>query len=87
MLWWGRGRRESRLRRLVFSARARCSCGAGLAYERGTALPVWDCSAIILGDALAWGESSAARHSNPCTYFEIVSERAAAAHGASTRPE
>lgn len=74
------------LGRLVFAAKARCECGAGFAYDKRAAQPVWDCSAILLGDALLLGESAAARHSTPCEYYEVVSERAPAAHGASTRP-
>ena len=78
--------RRAHLRRLVFSAKERCSCGAGFAYLRWKSSRVWDCSAILLGDALLEGESSTCHHSAPCTYFEIVSERQPAAHGHTTRP-
>jgi hypothetical protein len=74
------------MRRLVFSAKERCSCGAGFAYVRGKSMRVWDCSSILLGDALLEGESGVCHHSPPCTYFEIVSERQPAAHGLTTRP-
>ncbi|MCS0498558.1 hypothetical protein [Protaetiibacter mangrovi] len=84
--WWRRRRQESLRRRLVYSAKSRCACGAGFAYDKRTSHTVWDCSAIILGDALLGGEASAAVHSNPCTYFEMLSERHPAAQGATTRP-
>jgi hypothetical protein len=86
MRWLGRPR-EKLLRRLVFSARDRCDCGAGLAYDRRSGHPVWDCSAILLGDALlAAGERGVVDHRTPCSYYEILSERNPAADGASTRP-
>jgi len=86
MKWLGRPR-EKVLRRLVFSAKERCDCGAGLAYVRGTGQPIWDCSAILLGDALLTaGERGVANHRTPCAYYEIVSERNRAADGATTRP-
>lgn len=86
MRWLGRPR-EKLLRRLVFSAKERCECGAGLAYERHANPLVWDCSAILLGDALLEaGERGVAHHRLPCAYFEVVSERSPAVDGATTRP-
>lgn len=86
MKWLGRPR-EKLLRRLVFSARERCECGAGLAYERRANPLVWDCSAILLGDALLEaGERGVAHHRPPCGYFDVVSERSPIARGATTRP-
>ena len=86
MKWFGQPR-EKLLRRLVFSAKERCYCGAGLAYVRGAGQPIWDCSAILLGDALlVAGERGVANHRSPCGYYEIVSERNRAADGATTRP-
>jgi hypothetical protein len=84
--WMLRRRRRSLRRRLVYAAKARCDCGAGFAYDRRARDHVWDCSAILLGDALLAGERSALIHSTPCAYFELVSERQPAAHGATTRP-
>lgn len=86
--WWRRRRREALARRLVYSARERCACGAGFAYDsRNLRRADWDCSAIILGDALfSAGERGAVDHSAPCQYFDLVSERQPAAMGASTRP-
>ena len=86
MKWLGKPR-EKLLKRLVFSANERCECGAGLAYLRGASVPVWDCSAILLGDALlSDGERGTVDHRIPCAYFEIQSERSRAADGATTRP-
>lgn len=86
MKWVGRPR-EKLLRRLVFSATERCDCGAGLAYVRRAGQPVWDCSAILLGDALLTsGERGVALHREPCGYYDIVSEKSRAADGATTRP-
>lgn len=84
--WWRPGRREALLRRLVFSAKERCACGAGFAYDKRASHPVWDCSAILLGDALLAGESGACTHSRPCEYFEMLSEKHPVAQGATTRP-
>ncbi len=86
MKWLGRPR-EKVLRRLVFSAKERCECGAGLAYVRSAGTPIWDCSAILLGDALlVAGERGTIAHRTPCSFYEIVSERSRAADGATTRP-
>ena len=84
--WIGQPR-EKLLRRLVFSAKERCECGAGLAYVRRAGQPIWDCSAILLGDALfVAGERGVANHRTPCGFYEIVSERSRTADGATTRP-
>ncbi len=84
--WVGKSR-EKLLRRLVFSAKERCECGAGLAYDSRAGQPIWDCSAILLGDALlAHGERGVADHRIPCAYYDVVSERSRAAHGETTRP-
>jgi hypothetical protein len=84
--WSVRRKREALRRRLVYAAKARCDCGAGFAYDPRARNTVWDCSAILLGDALLAGERSALIHSTPCAYFELVSERQPAAHGMTTRP-
>ena len=86
MKWVGKPR-EKLMRRLVFSAKERCECGAGLAYDRRAGQPIWDCSSILLGDALLIaGERGAIGHRTPCGYYEIISERHPAAAGSSTRP-
>jgi hypothetical protein len=85
--WLWRRRRESQRRRLVYSAKARCDCGAGFAYDKRARHIIWDCSAILLGDAMFLsGERGVAAHSTPCSYFELVSERHPAAQGLTTRP-
>jgi hypothetical protein len=82
-----RRRHESLRSRLIYSAKARCECGAGFAYDRRSRYITWDCSAILLGDAmLLSGERGVAAHSTPCSYYELVSERHPAAQGATTRP-
>lgn len=84
--WTGKSR-DKLMRLLVFSAKERCECGAGLAYNRRASQPVWDCSAILLGDALLEaGERGVANHRLPCSYYEVVSERNRAADGETTRP-
>jgi hypothetical protein len=84
--WIGKPR-EKLLRRLVFSAKERCECGAGLAYDRKASHPVWDCSAILLGDALLEaGERGVANHRSQCAFYDVMSERNRAADGATTRP-
>jgi hypothetical protein len=84
--WLGQPR-EKLLRSLVFSAKERCECGAGLAYDRHAATPVWDCSAILLGDAmLEAGERGTIGHSVPRPFSDVLSERNRAADGATTRP-
>jgi hypothetical protein len=80
------------LSRLVFAARDRCNCGAGMAYD-----PVgpgvgpfvsplngyWQCSAQILGTA---DESIAHTPNLPFAFYEILSENQPSANGATTRP-
>ena len=86
--WRQKRQRESLKRRLVYSAKERCDCGAGFAYDPRSNPIKWDCSAILLGDALlAHGERGVADHRTPCGYYEVVSEKNRAAHGATTRPE
>lgn len=85
--------------RLVYAAHSRCPCGAGLAYDpagevgkledspfRGP--DCWDCSAILLGTAVARGEPGSAQHTDklPFAFYEIKSENQPSAGGATTRP-
>lgn len=79
-----------KLGKLVFAATARCACGAGLAYERG-ADPFkgyWDCSAILLGEAIPTGEPGSVQHTAklPFIFWEIKGEGQPSADGATTRP-
>jgi hypothetical protein len=78
--------------RLVYSATARCPCGAGLAYDpayedessvfRGPLSGHWDCSAILLGTA-----DPAVQHTDqlPFAFYEIKTEGQPSACGATTR--
>lgn len=81
--------REALFRRLVYSAMARCECGAGLAYEPGNVHGYWDCSAILLGDAIPIGEPGAVTHVDklPFNYWEVRSENQPSARGRTTRPK
>ena len=70
---------------LVYAARTRCPCGAGMAYPRG-ADPFkgyWDCSAILLGTADVGVKHEAKL---PFIFYEIKSEGQPSANGATTRP-
>jgi len=87
----------SRRRRpaLVYAATKRCACGAGLAYDpsdRGDGTfhgaSAWDCSAILLGEAIPAGQPGAVQHTDrlPFALYEIKSEGQPSAKGATTRP-
>jgi len=79
--------------RLVYSAYARCPCGAGLAYDPcfedensvfvGPLSGYWDCSAILLGAA------GSTKHTAklPFAFYDILSEGQPSACGATTRPQ
>lgn len=63
-------------RYLVYAATKRCSCGAGLAYDRravrrNPSEGVWDCSAILLGTADASKTHTAKL---PFSFYEIKPE-------------
>lgn len=86
--------------RLVYAAHDRCPCGAGLAYDPAGAVGgeddsphykpnAWDCSAILLGTAIAAGEEGAVQHTGvlPFAFYEIKSENQPSARGATTRPK
>lgn len=87
--------REKKLKGMTFAATARCQCGAGLAYDdtcvvqpfRGPSY--WDCSAILLGDAIPMGQDGSVQHSDhyPFAFYEIKSENQPSAQGATTRPK
>ena len=76
---------------LVYSATARCPCGAGLAHwdkctpEDGWA---WDCSDLLTGRAIKKGEEGAKVHTAvlPFNFYEVKSERQPSAGGMTTRP-
>lgn len=84
--------------RLIYAAHARCPCGAGLAYDSAGLVGgddgphhkpnAWDCSAILLGEAVQSGLPGAVRHTAPLpfAFFEIKSEHQRSVKGTTTRP-
>lgn len=76
---------------LVYSAYARCPCGAGLAHKVNpdplTDEWSWDCSAILKGEAIKAGEPDSVEHTSrlPFMFYEIKSENQLSAKGATTR--
>ena len=85
--------------RLVYAAHSRCPCGAGVAYDPAGEVGgieggpfnrpnAWDCSAILLGTAIAKGEPGSVQHTDllPFSFYEIKSENQPSAGGATTRP-
>jgi hypothetical protein len=85
--------RDRKLKGMTFAATARCPCGAGLAYddtciEEPFKIPsYWDCSAILLGDAIPSGEPGSVQHTArlPFAFYEIKAEGQPSAQGATTR--
>lgn len=86
--------------KLTYAATTRCPCGAGLAYPTdGPGDPdsplnwpfngYWDCSAILLGEAIESGQEKSVQHTAqlPFSFYEIKSENQPSAEGATTRPE
>lgn len=75
---------------LVYSAIARCSCGAGLAHPRELTSDnrYWDCSDILTGRALSIGEIGAKEHTSPLpfAFWKVKSEEQPSAYGHTTRP-
>lgn len=79
--------------RIVYAASARCSCGAGLAYDplaedqgsvfNGPLSGYWDCSAVILGTA-----DESVKHTDrlPFAFWSVKEEGQPSAFGATTRP-
>lgn len=88
---WQSDKRETACRdnELVYSAIARCQCGAGLAYaKRSGPDGYWDCSAVLTGRAAPKGQPGSVVHSHqfPFAFYEIKSEQQPSAGGATTRP-
>lgn len=83
--------------KLRYAATVRCPCGAGLAYDPradGEGTPfrgpsAWDCSAILLGEAIPSGQPGAVEHTDqlPFAFYEIKSEDQPSAKGRTTRPD
>lgn len=88
-------KRSKKLKHMTFAATARCQCGAGLAYDKSCVEPpfaipsYWECSAILLGDAIPSGQPGAVQHTGklPFAFYDIKSENQPSAHGATTRPD
>lgn len=77
---------------LIYSATARCKCGAGLCYEEGKAgmHGEWICSACVLADRAGLpleGWDKSAHQSFPFAFYDIKSEDQPSALGATTRPD
>lgn len=69
---------------IVYSATARCPCGAGLAYvKNGDIRGSWDCSKILLGEADPEVQHTARL---PFVFYEVKSENQPSAEGRTTRP-
>ncbi len=84
------GRDAFRPEELVFAARNRCDCGAGLAYPEGIGFNgSWECSHILMGCALPASDPASKQHTGslPFTFYEIKSENQPSANGATTRPQ
>jgi hypothetical protein len=89
------------LERMIFSAHARCHCGAGLAYDPADpgdpgspfkGPTAWRCADIILFKGLGAERQAAvqaATHDRgfPFATYEIKSENQPSANGATTRPQ
>jgi hypothetical protein len=77
---------------LIYAATVRCPCGAGLAYDKDAADPFngyWDCSALLLGEAVPKGQPGSVQHTAklPFVFYEIKGENQPSAQGATTRPD
>jgi len=70
---------------LLYSATARCNCGAGMAYPHGTGIRgAWHCSDVLTGRA----KDVTVEHSQlSFMMYEIKSEDQPSANGATTRPK
>lgn len=67
---------------LLFAARARCRCGAGLAYRPEADPDSWECSDVLMGRA---GADETHDEAKPFAFYEIKSEDQPSAKGATTR--
>lgn len=75
---------------LIFSAGARCACGAGLAYPKNVGMRgAWHCSDILLGRAIPSGQEGAKTHDGalPFAFYDVKSENQPSANGHTTRPK
>jgi hypothetical protein len=73
---------------LVYAARDRCECGAGLAYPIKTGMHgSWECSDILTLRALQKAEEGSVMHTAPLpfAFYSIKSEKNPSVGGATTR--
>lgn len=77
---------------LVYSATARCCCGAGLAYISHCHIikgadTAWDCSDILMNRAKQKEQEGSMRHSDlyPFAFWDIKSEKSSSMNGLTTR--
>lgn len=54
--------------KLTYAESAKCPCGARLAYRSGDKF--WDCSAILLGEAIPSGQPGSVQHTDRL-YFQF----------------
>lgn len=86
--------RATQLANMTFAAGSRCLCGAGIAYDETcveepfTIPSYWDCSAVLLGDAVRSKKPDAEDHTPRLSFavYEVTSEHDAGAGGRTTRP-
>jgi hypothetical protein len=74
---------------LIYAARARCDCGAGMAYPKDIGIRgSWECADILTRRAIQKDQQGAKTHSPalPFAFYEIKSENQPSANGATTRP-
>ncbi len=74
---------------LLFSATARCKCGAGLCYREGDPkADAWDCSAGVAAELAGNTAFPFVEHQAfPFAFYEIKSEAQPSACGSTTRTE
>ena len=80
-----RGEKPFKDEELIYSAGARCACGAGLAYPKNCGIwHKWDCSKVLRGE-----EKQSPAHSRlPFAFFSVISEQQKErAKGRTTRPQ
>lgn len=83
-----RGEKDFTDDELIYSAGARCKCGAGLAYMKDCPDPLrhqWSCSDVLKGKIRKFTMEE--HPSYPFAFYEIKSEDQPSAQGHTTRPK